>query len=264
MQPKFAAMLTATLLATGTVAAPGAQAADDGYVEYTGTATARHAPTPLYGEHHVLAYRGGHLSERMVLYTCPDGSPFARKKVTYVDSQAPDFLFEDASNGMLEGIRSRDGGRYVFFRANRIDPEMSAPLPQVADLVADAGFDEFIRAHWGMLMNGAAVPLRFLVPSRLKALSFDVQHVRSDQVDGKPAEVFSLKLAGVLGWVIPGLDVTYDAGERVLVRFEGISDLRDTRGDNLQASISFPMKDRRPSSAQAFASAEQAKIAPCR
>jgi hypothetical protein len=211
----------------------------------------------------VLAYRAGRLSERLVLYTCPNGVAFARKKVTYVDSQVPDFFFADAANGMQEGIQLQRGERYVFFRANHTETEKSAPLPRVAGLVADAGFDEFIRAHWSALMNGSEVPLHFLVPSRLQAISFQVQHLRTDHVDGKPAEVFRLKLTGLLGFFLTGIDVTYDSAQHVLIRFDGISDVCDASGDNLQANIVFPLKDRRPSSAQAFADAENASIAPC-
>jgi len=237
--------------------------ADVEYIEYTGNASARHAQSLLYGEHHFLVYRAGRLSERLVLYTCPSGTAFARKHVNYVASQAPDFVFDDASNGMQEGVRTQNGGRSVFFRPNRIEPEKSAPLPVVTELVVDAGFDELIRAQWSKLMTDAPLPLHFLVPSRLQALSFDVQHLRSDRVDGRPAEVFRLQLSGLLGLVLPGIEVTYDSAEHVLVRFEGISDLRDRSGDNFQASIVFHVSDRRPGSAQSFATAGQAPIAPC-
>jgi len=236
---------------------------DTEYVEYTGAASARHAQTLLYREHHVLAYRAGRLSERIVLYTCPNGSPFARKKVTYVDPQVPDFFFDDAATGMQEGIQPQGGERTVFFRANRMESAKSAPLPHVAALVADTGFDDFIRAHWSALMGGSEVPLHFLVPSRLQAMSFEVQYLHSDVVDGEPAEVFRLKLTGLLGFFLPGIDVTYDRAQQVLVRFDGISDVRDASGDNLQANIVFHLRDRRPSTAQTFATAEQASIAPC-
>jgi hypothetical protein len=259
-----AAMLLGATFAVWAVPARSAQAPEDGYIEYSGTASARHGQNALYGEHHVLSYRAGRLSERVVLYTCPNGAPFARKKVTYVDPEAPDYFFDDASNGMQEGVRSHDGARSVFFRANRTDPEKSAPLPTVAELVVDAGFDEFIRAHWSALMNGDQVPLHFLVPSRLQAMNFEVQHLHSDHVDGEPVEVFRLGLTGFLGFFLPGIDVTYETAQHVLVRFDGISDLRDARGDNLQASIVFHSSNRRAASAQAFATAEQAQIAPCR
>jgi hypothetical protein len=267
MSDTFRALLLGAVWVVPAWATPASastsQTADEEYLEYTGIASARHAPNFLYGEHHVLVYRAGRLSERLVLYTCPNGAPFARKKVTYVDSQAPDFFLDDASNGMQEGVRTEGGERSVFFRTDRIEREKSAPLPQVAGLVADAGFDELIRAHWSFLMTDAPLPLHFLVPSRLQAMSFEVQHLRSDRVDDRPAEVFRLQLSGLLGMVLPGIEVTYDSAEHALVRFEGISDLRDRSGDNFQASIVFHVSDRRPGSAQAFATAEQTKIAPC-
>jgi hypothetical protein len=64
--------------------------------------------------------------------------------------------------------------------------------------------------------------------------------------------------------LLPGIEVTYDSSEHALVRFEGISDLRDRSGDNFQTSIVFHVSDRRPGSAQSFSTAEQATIAPCR
>jgi hypothetical protein len=256
-------MLLAATLAAWARPVRSAPAPDDGYIEYSGTASALHGQNALYGEHHVLSYRAGRLSERVVLYTCPNGVPFARKKVTYVDPEAPDFLFDDASSGMQEGVRSQDGKRSVFFQASRTDTEKSAPLPKVAGLVVDAGFDEFIRAHWNALMKGDDVPLHFLVPSRLQAISFEVRHLRSDHVDGQPVEVFRLKLTGFLGFFLSSIDVSYETAQHVLVRFDGISDVRDAHGDNMQASIVFHSSDRRPTSAQAFVTAEQAKITAC-
>jgi hypothetical protein len=69
------------LLALFTVHALAAPRPGDRYLSYSGIATARHSAEFLYGEHHVLLYRDGRLAERVVLYTCRDGSAFARKTV---------------------------------------------------------------------------------------------------------------------------------------------------------------------------------------
>jgi hypothetical protein len=240
-----------------------AAAGEEQYVTYSGLAVVRHASKPLYGERHVLHYRDGRLIQRVVLYTCLDGSPFARKIVNYGDALAPDFDFEDSSNGMREGVR---GGsvRRVYFRANPGEAERSAPLPQVADLVVDAGFDEFIRARWSTLMTDHSAALNFLVPSRLETIGFKLEHLHSTQVDGTAAEVFRMKLSGILGWIVSGIDVTYSAADHVLMHYDGLSDLRDASGDNFQTDISFHPKDRQPSSADAMTAATLAHIAPCR
>lgn len=243
--------------------AGAACAGSEEYLEYTGTASTRHRPELLYGERHILRYHGARLIERTVLYSCADGSPFARKRVTYAEDQAPDFFFDDASNGMREGVRSEGEARTMFFKANQAAVEKSAPLPPVPGLVADAGFDNFIPAHWSALMRGATVPLPFLVISRLQVMNFEVQHLRADHFDGRATEVFRMKLSGILGLLFSGIEVAYDSAERRLVHYEGLSDLRDASGDNLQADIVFHGADRKTSSAQALAEAQAAALAPC-
>jgi hypothetical protein len=251
-------------------AAPdGMGAPGDHYLVYSGVATARGSANQgqlkfLYGEQHVLLYRDGRLAERVALYTCRDGSPFARKTVSYVDSLAPNFVLEDISNGMLEGVRNVGGGRAVFFRGDRIEPERVGPLPHTQDLVADTGFDEFIRTNWQMLMNGKAVDLPFLVPSRLEQVGFQAQRSRSDTVDGISVEVFRLKPGGVLGWVLPGIDVFYGTESHVLMRYQGISDLRDASGSNYQTEINFPADDRAPADEQQNSAAREAHLAACK
>jgi hypothetical protein len=262
--------------------AEAAAAPNDGYWTYSGTADARHANEFLYGERHFLRYAGGRIAERVVLYTCRDGSAFARKTVSYVDRTAPDFLIENAIDGMREGIRdarrpatslsavagsmggAAGSGRIVFFRAHRADPEKSGPVPQVAGLVADAGFDEFVQLHWAELMGGRPLEMRFLLPSRLTDYGFQVEHLRSDVVGGTPSEVFRLRLAGIWGWFLPGIDVYYDAATHVLKRYDGLSDLRDPGGNNYKTQIDFPESERKSASEQAMREAGAAPLAACR
>jgi hypothetical protein len=202
---------------------------EGGYMSYSGTAAAPHSMTFLYGERHVLSYRDGRLAERVVLYICGDGAPFARKTARYVAPFAPDFLLEDASTGLREGVRSVDDGRSVFFRRDGAAAEKARPLPQDPELVADAGFDEFIRAHWRPLLEGTPLKMHFLVPSRLEDLAFEVRHSRSETIEGMRTEVFRLSLAGLLGWLVSPIEVSYDAGEHDLLRYDGPSDLRGKR-----------------------------------
>jgi hypothetical protein len=249
------------------LSAPPAMAAtpsSDIYLSYSGTATAPHSGEILYSEHDVLHYRDGRLADRVVLYACRDGQPFARKAAVYGDHPlAPDFSMDDVSTGMREGVRTRAGQREVFFRRVHVEGEKSAPLPSVPQLVVDTGFDEFIRANWQRLVDGEEMEMRFLVPSRLDEMSFQVQRLRAEQLDGIPMEVFRLKLAGALGWVLPGIEVSYSAEGHILMRYTGLSDLRDAAGNNLPASITFHSIDRRLGTEQESETARQAVLAAC-
>ena len=186
--PALDAFASLSLLACLASAAPlpGAMAARPpdvtDYVAYAGTATALRDSAFLYGERHVLRLRGGRITDRVVLYTCKDGSAFARKTVAYVEAFAPDFTLEDASNGMREGIRSGADGREMFFRGDRAAAEKTGALPQSPVLVADAGFDEYVRANWQSLLAGNPAGMDFVIPSRLDDMSFKVRHL-SNNVD---------------------------------------------------------------------------------
>jgi len=239
-------------------------AAADQYVTYTGTAVAPSTQKFLYGERHVLKLRDGRLTERVVLYTCSDGAPFARKTVDYVDPLAPDFLLEDASNGMRQGVRDAGSGRAVFYREDQAQPEKSGALPSVSGLVADSGFDEFVRANWQALMSGSALTMHFLVPSRLDDMTFRVEHVRSEKAAFGSVEVFRLRLSNVLGWILPSIEVYYDAKSHVLVRYVGLSDLRNPAHDNYRAEIVFRPGDRHPSDEHEVDDARRARLMPCK
>ena len=66
-----------------------------------------------------LLYREAHYVEpapragRLVVYRCPDGRPFARKRVEG-GGAAPDFLMEDGRDGYREGVRSNGRAREAF------------------------------------------------------------------------------------------------------------------------------------------------------
>jgi hypothetical protein len=250
------------MLGVGALAAQPAVAAEE-YLGYFGVAASQRSGQVLYDEKHVLLYRDGRLVERVVLYTCADGTAFARKTATYDEPLAPSFLFEDISNGVREGVRA-GAPRLVFFRGADGKTEKSAPLPAVQGLVIDSGFDEFIRANWYALISASSLPMQFLVPSRLEAMNFQVQHLRGGSQDGIPVEVFRLKVQGLVGWIAPSIDVSYSEREHVLLRYEGMSDLRDKSGENLRADITFRSSDRKPTDAAEAAAAKSVRLVACR
>jgi hypothetical protein len=265
VHPKWWLLLLALAFSVAADAEP-----QEGYLTYSSVARARRSTEVLYRERHVVRYRQGRITERVVLYTCHDGSAFARKTLSYRNALAPDFLLENASDGMRQGIRDDAGegagptGRSVFYRERGSDPETSGPVPPVPGLVADAGFDEFVQTHWDALMDGRTLELRFLLPTRLAAYGFQVQRLRSNRIRGSETQVFRLRLSGLWGWFLPEIDVTYRTSDRVLVRYDGISDLHDPSGNNYRTTIEYPVAERAVATAEAMVAARQSPIAPCR
>jgi hypothetical protein len=216
----------------------------------------------MYTEQHWLRSDGDRPVERLVLYRCPDGSVFGRKQVDYRRSAAaPAFRFDDSRSGYVEGLRD-DRSPEVFFSPGRGAGEKSAALP-AKQLVVDAGFDEFIRSRWSALLAGEAVPLDFALPSRLESMGFTIRRVGQARIDGEAAWVFRLRLDSVIGWLAPHIDVSYGQQSRRLLRFEGLSNVRDDAGDKqLIARIDFP-RPSRPADDQEWSAAMKTRLTAC-
>jgi hypothetical protein len=211
------------------------------YREEVGLAADLDSGEALYREQHLMrAAPDGGLLERLVVYRCVDGTPFARKRVDYRGAAAaPSFQFEDVRSGYREGVSRTGGAPRVFVDRPDAEPKQ-APLPE-GNLVADAGFDQWVRREWPRLTAGESVPMAFLVPSRLTSYDFKVYEVEGDEVDAAGDRRFRLRLGGLLGWIAPHIDVVYAERDQRLLRFEGLSNLRDDAGDDpLKVRIEFP------------------------
>jgi hypothetical protein len=243
------------LLALVALEGPSAASAAE---RYEGIAYVRGTDRIAYRETHWLFDRDG-TRERLVLYQCADRTAFGRKWVREVPSAvAPDFDFEDARDGHREGVRTEQGARLVYVRENARAAERTRPLPASVDGVVDAGFDAFVREHWQDLVAGRDPRLDFLIPSRFEYLSFALSALHDTTMDGEPARRFKLRLAGWYGFVLPGIDLTYDRDGR-LVEFDGVGNVRDTAGKNQNVRIVFPAEAMRsdvPQSEIARAAAE--------
>lgn len=210
------------------------------WLSYQGEATAVRSGEAVYAEQHFVRMQDGGIAERLVSYRCPDGRAFARKQVDYSSSSiAPGFELDDGRTGYSEGVRHADDGLELFtVAAGGADRRTVVGFSE--NLVADAGFDEFVRLHWDRLVAGERVRLDFALPARLDAYGFRVQKRAS--TDGELQ--LRLQLGGVLGWAAPNIDVAYSLDDRRLLSYEGLSNLSDPGGRPWQVRIEFPQPPR--------------------
>ena len=234
------------------------------YLRYEGTAYDRDDASVLYRESHYVEYAGERVVERLVLYRCPDGAPFARKRVAgeFGTPWLPDFDMQDQRLGYREGLDGDAESLSVFVQEDADSEVEREPIDEVpVDLVADAGFDAFVRDNWDRLATGEPVAFHFLVPSRLDYTRFKVKRLRDEPQQERPVRVFRLALGGLLGLILPGIDVSYERDQRVLMRFEGLTNVRDAEGDNYVARIEFPIAGRvAESSSTALDAAREAPL----
>ncbi len=227
-----------------------APAVGAGVLRYEGLASDPASGAPLYRETHYVQDGDAGLQQRLVVYRCADSERyFARKQVRYRDDAAqPEFELVDARQGYREGLRANaDTDHEAFVRTSSAEAEQTARLPQTMSFVADAGFDEFVKRHWQQLESGAEVRFGFLVPAELDILGLKIRRHRSETIDGRDASVIRLSLGAWWGFIAPHIDAYYDRETQVLLRYQGLSNLRGDNGRNFPVRIEFPVGMRRPS-----------------
>lgn len=219
----------------------------------------------LYVESHLIQNVGKSSEQRVVLYRCSiDGPAFARKELHYGTArEAPEFTLFDARNGYIEGLRRTAQGLRVFQRTDARTAQRESAIAVDGPLVVDAGFDDFVRARWNELEAGRTVRFSFLVPSRLDALTFKIHKHHESSIDGMTVSVIRLTLSGVLGWVLPYIDVSYRKSDRMLLRYVGLTNMRDAKGENHIAVIDFPTAERRETTVDLAAARAEPLTARC-
>jgi hypothetical protein len=213
--------------------------------EFTGYARDLESGALLYTETHEVHAAGTLAEWREVLYRRdPHSEPFARKTLHYgADRQRPTFKFADQRSGFAESVeRIGDSFRVTSLAGPDVRPR-TATLHQASVAVIDAGFDEFVRASWDQLQHGETLNAPFLVPSRLDAVNFRLRKVDDTRIDGAPASVIRLSLGGPLGWLLPDIVVIYRDRDQRLLRYRGLTNIRDAGGRLLSAQIDFPDAD---------------------
>ena len=216
-------------------------------LQFTGYARSREDRQLLYIESHYVRNPGALGETRIVMYRCSiEGPAFARKELVYGNvREEPEFTFTDARRGYVEGLRRTTQGPRVFLQENTGSSRREAKVPANTAIVSDAGFDEFVRKHWAELEAGKSVRFPFLIPSRLDYLSFKVKKHHETKIEGAAVSVIRLNLSGVLGWFLPYIEVSYRKNDRVLMRYEGLTNIRGDDAENLVAIIEFPARERR-------------------
>jgi hypothetical protein len=193
----------------------------------------------IYEERHVETLADGAVVADAVDYVDPQGRVFAAKRVDFnLHPLVPEFELVDERTGHLEALRRVGEGRLVVSYRERAEDELreaSLAAPEAA--LADAGFDRFIAAHWDELVAGTVLVRQFLVPSHLGFMDFRIRRARDDA----PGRVgFLLEIdSALLRLVVPAIAVVYDRSSRRLLRYQGLSNLRDERGENHTVRIEF-------------------------
>lgn len=164
-------------------------------------------------------YRCSTAGDRCVVeYEDPAGELIARKVVDYQRSlHSPSLQVQDLRQGTTVSIEgdSRE------------------------EVVIDAGFDNYVRLRWDDLMGGMTVRFPFLVVGREKPLKMTASKMEPAAC---PAQRMCFRVAldnWLLGKLLTPIRLEYDADNRRLLQFEGVSNIRDVDGKSQRVRIDY-------------------------
>lgn len=192
----------------------------------------------LYSETHREVMEDGRIVMNTVSYKDVGGDVFAEKFIDFQRSLTmPDFSLVNADNGHMEGARGSDDQLDVHFRQLSDADVRKASVETPQNGIIDAGFDRFIEQHWDALISGDVIEREFLIPSQLDFYTFEIERAESEHLE---AYAFELRIQSMfLQMFVQPVLVHYDAQTRSLLRYEGISNIRNEAGENFDVRIEF-------------------------
>ena len=197
----------------------------------------------LYSETHHEILRDGRPIENTVVYRNDEGRVFAQKHIDFHKSQVmPDFQLVNSENGHVEGARGGETRLSIHFQ-KRSDSEVRKASVEIPNNgIVDAGFDRFIEENWAALADGKVLEREFLIPSQLEFYTFEIAKIASRE-SGEMAFRLQIKSL-ILQMFVPSVRVYYDMQTRSLLRYEGISNIRNNAGENFDVRIEFAQPTR--------------------
>lgn len=206
----------------------------------TGYAYTRDGEQLIYTEQHTFSYDDqGRLTTHAVDYVSAAGDVWAVKSLDYrKNAYAPDFKLEDQRSTYVEGGELLDD-EYRLFRV-RDDKPGDKTIDMNEATIVDAGFDTYVRANLDALREGKVGTIELAVPSSLIRLKFRIKPLGDEELFGLSATRFRVEPASLLRLIADAIDITYDRASGRLLRYEGLTNIRDAEGKRYDARIDFP------------------------
>ncbi len=229
-------------LARATFATPAPAAlevpASGGKLTAIGEAFDRNTGQLLYREYH---FRQPGSTLGSVEYRGPDRRLLGTKSLDFQGAPwAPAFQQIDLRTGEMLFARWQGSSLTLGYRENHQGQIRQEQVPERA-LVADAGFDNFIRAHWNGLLGEGKKSFSFAVPSRLDTLTLVAQR-RACENTSTPTATVCFRVQPdhwFFAMLVDPIDLQYDANSRQLLEFQGLSNISDDNGEPQVVTIRY-------------------------
>ena len=194
----------------------------------------------LYRETHCVI--GGE-DAREVIYQNDEGDLIAHKRVDYTSGDfTPSFVQQNYYSRERIEVAMQDGQVLMSVR-DEADPEAAeissdAPDPGT-QIVIDAGFDYFVRDHWDELVGGEIKEFAFPFAARSSLIDLRIRRFGCSY-ESETDQCFRLEMSNWFYRMLADpIELGYDAAERRLTRYRGLSNIGDGSGNGQVVDIRY-------------------------
>jgi len=190
----------------------------------------------VYSENHNEYYDDSVHLYSLVSYRDKNGKEFASKKISFAQNKLqPTYELNDIRDGYQEGIK-REGGGTVYYARRKSDQDIKTKrVATPSPAVFDGGFDYFVREHFDQICAGENKAFFFAVPIELDFFRFRVSLQEKSDVCRMNLELDNI----VLRQFVRPIKLWYDAKEKRLKKYEGISNINGPDGKSLKVRVVF-------------------------
>ena len=195
----------------------------------------------LYTENHYEKYSDGVLQNTKVIYKDLSENIFASKTADFSDNQfMPEFELENTRTGHEEKTRFIENKYEVIFSGTKSKTRKQSQINYKDGAISDAGFDNFIIEYWDLIISGKEFKRDFLVPSMQDFLSFRIYQDAVLNKQGQSLRLINVEPNSFFVRVFAGkIKLYYDINKPILRVYEGVSNIRDSKGKNYNVLIKY-------------------------
>lgn len=213
---------------------------------FIGKALESKSKTNIYNESHQVEYNGFLVKKVITTYTDPSGKKIAKLTSSFNDnSQLPDTEFIDLRTGSKE-ITSLKNNEYLITTISPSGKEKQGSLSVKDNLVCGQGYHNFIIKSMDGFKVGEKRELKFIIPSMRDYFTFDLTYLGPLDKSNLDEVTFRLDITNwILKMFADKIQVTYSKKDKVLLRYEGLTNLKNDKGDQYDAILTYTFPEGR-------------------
>ena len=191
----------------------------------------------IYKEKHSVEKENGFIKKVTTDYFNSEDKKIAQLTSSFNGNLfLPDSYFKDLRSNYTEETKL-EGEQYIVKTRVEGSKVKTTKIKIKSNMVSGQGFHNFVLKNYELLGSGKKVEINFIIPSMRDYFGFEISSMPNE----KPGQsIFRLEISNwLLSLIASEIKVTYEDTTKNLIIFNGLSNVKDDKGDQYNANIIY-------------------------